>query len=1397
VAQNAACGASGCEGNQVCKYDPARLVAFCIESPEGCRDARDCVDARVCRAGQCAEPGLCVEDVYEPNDAQATPMAGAISATLCPGDVDRYGFDTTPSGLTQGALAVELVLEAEDRGIGAPTLVITTPQGREVVRVVADARGVARASAPITIAQRGVFELRVEGVAAAPGVRYRLSAQAIDAASAQACAAPVELVPGMSAQRSTLSGASSALPTACADAAGAIPEDVFVLRVAQPSYALVVARPQAGVDVALSLRASCLAAAGELCASRAGAGGAETIDGVLEPGDYYIIAQAVDAQRGGFYTLEATLTPAICTQADNSCKDANTASICNGRGTGFIDEACDNGCDVATRRCRRPPGDACYNAIPVSVAAPYIGAVSWSVLRDDVRVPDGACVPASGTITPVSGPDMVFAVDVPPSHVVIAELEDTGDNVALYAVRDCAQAAATCVAGVNASSFNDEVLVWRNDQMRAATLYVVADVRSDASYIDSDVSVRVVPAICQPGRLSCDASGQVSQRCDARGTSYVSSVTCRAGCDALTGACARPPEDTCAGAVEILSAQPVSGRIEDFTPNYTLTSAQSCTGFAVNGPEGVYKLSGVQAGERIRAVYDVGFDGSLWLTNRCDAMGAGACLVGSDRGNPETFEYIAPAAGDYYVMAAGYASSASGAYTLTVTRELPNCALGDGSVCAGPSTVSYCDAANFTKTLVCPTTCTSGQCDQRDGDTCYSAIRLVGQSGSVSGTFGGTNFLTLPAGVSGGCVVRNNQASSGPDRIYSVDLQAGDLLTVQLTTTLSTAHLYILESCRDLASCVINNPARGAATLTYHAQVARTVYVVVDASGATTTSYTLAHTITPNAACAPGRARCLDAQTLGQCAPDGSVEQALVCPSGCAGAACAVDVQATNTCGANTPDVGQGISVLGTFGAHTSSTNLTAASCVGATTPGPDVFYKATLMPGQGVSARAESFGAESPALYIFTNCAAPAASCLTGARRVTGTQRAEAFHINATQGLQTVYIALDSEQSSADEPFALQIGVYSPVCTPGQRQCATLPNGSVGSQVCLPSGAGFGAPEVCVAGCDAGTGLCFAAPGERCDTAIELVPNMTQTGDLANFKAASSGTCTEDDGTTFTASGRQAIYKVSGVAAGETLRARVASPASRDMVVWIAGDCTSGQLGACLRGQDDLITSTSPEIVTYQVPAAGDYYVIAQAYSSGITSGAFTVSVERLTPVCQAGQRRCATLANGSPGTQLCAADGLSWGAATACANGCDAATGACLRPPGDLCTDAIELVPGQPYSGALGGFQIDYALTSSACTGYSVSGRDAVFVLRNLSAGQQVRVTYTTPGYDGAVWVSGSCAANGQLGACLAGRDNTSGTTEVLTYTTTTAGDLYIVAAAYAAGGVGNFTLTAELLP
>jgi hypothetical protein len=84
--------------------------------------------------------------------------------------------------------------------------------------------------------------------------------------------------------------------------------------------------------------------------------------------------------------------------------------------------------------------------------------------------------------------------------------------------------------------------------------------------------------------------------------------------------------------------------------------------------------------------------------------------------------------------------------------------------------------------------------------------------------------------------------------------------------------------------------------------------------------------------------------------------------------------------------------------------NLPASSCVGATTPGVDRFYAVSLTAGKSYVVSVSSPGKLAPALYVFTDCASVASTCLAGgapvgampSQQVTVTPKASGVHVIA-----------------------------------------------------------------------------------------------------------------------------------------------------------------------------------------------------------------------------------------------------------------------------------------------------------------------------------------------------------------------------------------------------------------
>jgi hypothetical protein len=772
---------------------------------------------------------------------------------------------------------------------------------------------------------------------------------------------------------------------------------------------------------------------------------------------------------------------------------------------------------------------------------------------------------------------------------------------------------AGCIANANVNQFSPETLTYRNDTMAAKKVYLVSDIRDVMNPMNSTVTIEVQPLICTAGARTCTVNmmGQdASQLCNATGTAYTSTTICSNGCNMMTGDCNKAVNDTCSGAIELVPGMPQTGNLSELSVDYAIGSGCTSPIFGVSGRDAVYKLSNVVAGERLVVVMDATFDAAVWLAGSCDAMtGPGMCLTGSDSGNPEDFTFVAPVAGDYYIIAAAYsASPVSGTFTVTVDRQLPGCMLGTGSTCAG-NTVQFCDRDGFTVSYPCNGTCSNGLCDMPRGANCFDARVLNGPSGSVTGTFtGATNDIELAAGVQGNCTIGANDATDGGDTVYKVDLQANDLLELDLATISSTAQMYVLDSCTSAASCVAYKTRLGAGKLYYLSPAAKTVSVVVDnTSPSATATFTLNYRITSNAVCVPGTTRCADAGTVLVCNATGSQEDAVACRDGCTGNICADNTMLTDSCAAAAaaPAIGNGIVVSGQFSAHTNTLNLAATNCgnIGVTTAGPDTFYRIDLAPGEGVRASATTPNVLAPRLYFLgTDCAA--ATCRGGGK--SGANNAvSAFYINETMAPESIIVALDTP-SAPTGGFTLAINKYFPTCTPGTGQCVDANT----TRICPPDGSAFGAPQSCAFGCDVGmTELCKPPTNDTCDNPVDLTPGVPFVGNIIPYTAnyGRPAGCTS---ASFSFSGRDGVWRLPGLAAGQ--KVRITSNATFDSAFHLTDSCSMGMIGMCLGGRD---TSSNPEVLDYTMTAAGDLYIILGPWSSSATlnSGDFTLLVELL----------------------------------------------------------------------------------------------------------------------------------------------------------------------------------------
>jgi hypothetical protein len=569
-------------------------------------------------------------------------------------------------------------------------------------------------------------------------------------------------------------------------------------------------------------------------------------------------------------------------------------------------------------------------------------------------------------------------------------------------------------------------------------------------------------------------------------------------------------------------------------------------------------------------------------------------------------------------------------------------------------------------------------------------------------------------------------------------------------------------------------------------------------------SYTL-NTTVEAAICTQADNSCKDANTASLCNERGTAFIEEACDNGCDAMLGRCNRPAGEAC-YNAVDVDETMTFMDTISWTTLRNDFDpgAMGCVprafsvSVPTAGPDKVYAVDVPPQSRLDVTLLADNTD-VSLYILTDCA-NVGSCVEGVNDndddlFFGSDE-EISYVNDTMSAVRVFVVADVLAGGTPLDSEIAFEVNPIICTPNAKACAMDGNGNDGVQTCNSTGTAYLPFQVCSAGCNAMTTACNPAPNNSCVSAVVVTPGVQVADSFSSFAAVTSPTCARADNTTFSASGRRAIYRVNGVQAGQTIRATLRTAQARDTAVWISNDCdmATGNLVSCQLGAEELFSSTMPEVLEYAVTTAGDYYIAAQLYSSFTNDGAFTLDVELLMPICTPGEGVCSTDMMGNQISEVCAPSGLEYLPARTCSAGCDVVSGLCNAPPGERCDTAVDLMSGVAVTGNIADYESDHAQPAT-CTGYNFDGRDGVWRLPGLVAGQSVTVTYQSS-FDGAIYVSMGCNM-GAIGMCLAGADAAlSNGTETLTYTMPMAGDLYIVAGAYSAfTNSGTFTLTATV--
>ncbi len=130
-----------------------------------------------------------------------------------------------------------------------------------------------------------------------------------------------------------------------------------------------------------------------------------------------------------------------------------------------------------------------------------------------------------------------------------------------------------------------------------------------------------------------------------------------------------------------------------------------------------------------------------------------------------------------------------------------------------------------------------------------------------------------------------------------------------------------------------------------------------------------------------------------------------------------------------------------------------------------------------------------------------------------------------------------------------------------------------------------------------------------------------------------------------------------------------------------------------CSTGGNELITTLEP----------GNYFVVVESLEA---DGPFALALTQKPFICTPGANRCI----GTDDGETCNSAGTGYDAFTCDGDTCDMATGFCVRPPGDVCSDAIDATQGFDGTVNFSSLRNDYE--SNVCgTSFTTGGNDSTF--------------------------------------------------------------------------------------
>ena len=850
---------------------------------------------------------------------------------------------------------------------------------------------------------------------------------------------------------------------------------------------------------------------------------------------------------------------------------------------------------------------------------------------------------------------------------------------------------------------------------------------------------------------------------------------------------AAPPaeDDTCATATVIstpgtLSGQTTAGYTADYDPGST------CTGYAAEGPDRVYSIT-VGAGERLTVTVapDAGYDAAVYLVDGSDpanCTAAPTCLAGADEeagGGAEMLSWTnsGGSAVTVFIIVDGYGTDDFGGFTL------------DTAVGTPPA-----------------------------GDSCATA-EVIATPGTTSGTTVGFGNDYFDGSSTDGCT----SSDSGPDRVYSITVPAGQRLTATLTPVDSGFNPSIYLIAAPASNC----------------DVSPRVCLAADSSATTSSPASVQYL---NAGASDQDVLIVIDSDSGAGAGAFTLDTAVAVPP--AGDACstAEAITAPSTTNSTTLDLGNDYS-------GGSSTN----GCTSYDS-GPDRVYSitvpngkvlsATVTPGAGSGYLASVYFIEGPA----ANCDVSPRVCLAANAGSASEDPVTAFWANHSGGDKSILIVVDGSGSTGGA-FALDVTLQDP---PAGDSCDTATSiASPGTLTATTVGFinDYNPPAACTNYAAAGPDRVYSITvpaGQR--LMVTLTPDAGYDASLYLIDGSTAANCTGTvtclDGSD--GSGPETVSWTNGGAGdatvfiivdgfnaddygGFTLDTVVATPPAGDNCATAeattvgshAGQTTVG-FGNDYAGGSSSNGCTSydsgPDRVYSITVPAGKVLTATVTPDGGSNYYASVYFVEGPAANCDASPRLCLAADAGSATGEAATAawanqsgtDKLVFivvdGYASSSPTGGPFTLDVVIGDPaaGETCATATAIVtPGQLTGQTTVGYIHDYASTDASCTDAQASGPDRVYSI-SVPAGQKLTVTVTpTTSFDPVLYlVAGPAASCTATPTCLIGADDGgagTGSTYAETVEWTNSGasaqEVFIIVDGYNASSSGTFTLDTTL--